>query len=45
MSNANWEDLDKRTISMIRLSMANEILSNILDEKTTKSMCEKLKSL
>ena len=32
-------------MSMIRLSMANEILSNILDEKTTKLMWEKLESL
>ena len=45
MSNADWEDLDERAMSTIRLSMANEILSNILDEKTTKSMWEKLESL
>ena len=45
MSNADCEDLDERDMSMIRLSMANEILSNILDEKTTKSMWEKLESL
>ena len=38
MSNADWEDLNKRAMSTIRLSMANKILSNILDEKTTKSM-------
>ena len=40
MSNADWEDLDERAMSTIRLNMANEFLSNILDEKTTKSMWE-----
>ena len=38
MSNEDREDLDERTMSTIRLSMDNEILSNALDEKTTKSM-------
>ena len=45
MSNADWEDLDERAMSTIRLSMANEILSDILDEKTTKLMWKKLESL
>ena len=45
MSDADWEDLNERAMSMIYLSMTNEILSNILDEKTTKSMWEKLESL
>ena len=45
MSNADWEDWDERAMSTICLSMANEILSNILYEKITKSMWEKLESL
>ena len=40
-----FRSLDERAMSTIRLSMANEILSNILDEKTTKSIWKKLESL
>ena len=40
-----WEGWEERAMSMIRLSMADEILSNVLDEKTTISVWKKLESL
>ena len=45
MTYEDYEDLDERVMSMIHLSIANEILSNVLDEKITKSMWGKLGSL
>ncbi|KAF6149797.1 hypothetical protein GIB67_017530 [Kingdonia uniflora] len=41
----NWEDLDSRAVSGIRLCLAKNFLANVAREKTTKGVWEKLKSL
>ena len=44
MKDKNREDLDEMTKSIICLRMANETLSNVLDEKTTKQYGKSLKA-
>ncbi|KAF6151613.1 hypothetical protein GIB67_010289, partial [Kingdonia uniflora] len=41
----DWEDLDSRATSGIRLCIAKNVLANVAGEKTTKGLWEKLESL
>ncbi|KAF6167943.1 hypothetical protein GIB67_027721 [Kingdonia uniflora] len=41
----DWEDLDSRATNGIRLYLAKNILANVVREKTTKGLWEKLESL
>ena len=38
MIDEDWEDLDARVLSTIRLCLADEVLFNIVEEKTKKSL-------
>ena len=40
MTDSDWEELDARALSTIRLCLADEVLFNIVGESTTKG-CEK----
>ncbi|VFQ93187.1 unnamed protein product [Cuscuta campestris] len=42
MSDANWEGLDRKAMSVIRLSMTKNVAFNILKEKTLKGIIEAL---
>jgi hypothetical protein len=45
MTDEDWEDLDARALSTIRLCLADEVLFNIVEEKTTTGLWTKLESL
>ena len=45
MSNSDWEDLDARALSTVRLCLANEVLFNIVGESTTAGLWKKLETL
>ena len=45
MIDEDWEDLDARALSTIRLSLADEVLFNIVEETTTIGLWTKLESL
>jgi hypothetical protein len=45
MSNEDWEDLDARALSTIRLCLADEVLFNIVGEETTTGLWSKMESL
>lgn len=42
---SDWEDLDARAPSTIRLCPADEFLFNIVEETTASGLCEKLEKL
>eukprot|EP00253_Pinus_taeda_P003620 PITA_03620 len=45
MTDSDWEDLDARSLSTIRLCLADEVLFNIVEESTTTGLWEKLEKL
>ena len=45
MTDTRWEDIDEKARSAIQLSLANEVLREVISEKTTKALWEKLESL
>jgi hypothetical protein len=45
MTDEDWEDLDSRTLSTIRLCLADEVLFNIIGEETTTSLWSRMESL
>jgi hypothetical protein len=40
MTDEDWEDLDARALSTIRLCLADEVLFNIVEEETTNRFVE-----
>jgi hypothetical protein len=45
MTNEEWEELDAKALSTIRLCLADEVLFNIVGEDTTIGLWSKLESL
>ncbi|KAL5839337.1 hypothetical protein ACOSQ4_011945 [Xanthoceras sorbifolium] len=45
MKDADWEDIDKKARFAIQLSLFDEVLREVISEKTTKALWEKLESL
>jgi hypothetical protein len=45
MTNEEWEDLDEKSLSTIRLCLADDVLFNIVGEDTTSGLWSKLESL
>ena len=45
MTDTRWEEIDEKARSVIQLSLANEVLREVISEKTTKALWEKLESL
>eukprot|EP00253_Pinus_taeda_P012974 PITA_12974 len=45
MITSDWEDLDARALSTIRLCLADEVLFNIVEETTVSGLWEKLENL
>ena len=45
MMDTKWGEIDKKARSVIQLSLANEVLREVISEKTTKSLWENLESL
>jgi hypothetical protein len=45
MLNKEWDDLDSRALSTIRLCLANDVLFNIIGEETTTGLWSKMESL
>jgi hypothetical protein len=45
MTEEDWEDLDGRDLNTIHLCLADEVLFNIVEEKTTTSLWTKLESM
>jgi hypothetical protein len=45
MTNEEWEDLDSKSLSTIRLCLADDVLFNIVGEDTTSGLWRKLESL
>jgi hypothetical protein len=45
MTDEDWEDLDARALSTIRMCLADEVLFNIAEETTTTGLWTKLESL
>jgi hypothetical protein len=45
MTDEDWEDLDARALSTIRLCLADEVLFNIVEEETTTGLWNRLESL
>ena len=45
MKDADWEDIDEKARSAIQLSLSDEVLREVISEKTTKALWEKLESL
>ena len=44
MTDDEWEELDAKALSTIRLCLADDVLFNIVEEKSTKSLWSKLES-
>ncbi|KAL5824752.1 hypothetical protein ACOSQ3_020815 [Xanthoceras sorbifolium] len=45
MKYADWEDIDEKACSAIYLSLSDEVLREVISEKTTKALWEKLEFL
>ena len=45
MTDDEWEDLDAKALSTVRLCLADDVLFNIAGEKSTASLWSKLESL
>jgi hypothetical protein len=45
MTNEEWEDLDAKTLSTIRLCLTDDVMFNIVGEDTTLGLWNKLESL
>ena len=45
MTNNEWSDLDERALSDIRLCLADDVLFNIVSEKTVVGLWKKLEKL
>jgi hypothetical protein len=45
MTNEEWEDLDAKALSTIRLCLADDVLFNIVGEDTTSGLWSKMESL
>ena len=45
MTTSDWEDLDARALSTIRLCLADEVLFNIVEETMASGLWEKLENL
>ncbi|KAL5788067.1 hypothetical protein ACOSP7_005016 [Xanthoceras sorbifolium] len=45
MKDADLEDIDEKACSAIQLSLSDEVLHEVISEKTTKALWEKLESL
>ena len=45
MTDSDWENLDARALSTIRLCLADEFLFNIVEESTAEGLWEKLETL
>jgi hypothetical protein len=45
MTNEEWEDLDAKSLSTIRLCLADHVLFNIVGDNTTSSLWSKLENL
>jgi hypothetical protein len=45
MSDKEWEDIDARALNAIHLCLADDVLFNIVAEKTTTGLWTKLESL
>ena len=45
MSNDDWEEMDLKALAIIRMCLADEVLFNIIGEKTALDLWMKLESL
>jgi hypothetical protein len=45
MTNKEWEDLDEKSLSTIRLCLADDVMFNIVGEDITSGLWSKLESL
>ncbi|KAL5795047.1 hypothetical protein ACOSP7_003641 [Xanthoceras sorbifolium] len=45
MKDVDWEDIDEKARSAIQLFLSDEVLREVISEKTTKALWEKLESL
>ena len=45
MPDDEWEDLDAKALSTVRLCLADDVLFKIIGETSTTSLCNKLESL
>ena len=45
MSDKNWEKMDDKAASAIRLNLGDEVIHNILEAKTAKQIWKNLKGL
>jgi hypothetical protein len=45
VKNEEWEDLDEKSLSTIRLCLADDVLFNIVGEDTTSGLWSKMESL
>ena len=45
MKDVEWVEMDEKATSSIRLNLGDEVIHNILKEKTAKEVWEKLESL
>ena len=45
MTNEEWEDLDAKVLSIIRLCLTDDVMFNIVGEDTTSGLWSKLESL
>ena len=45
MIDDEWEDLDAKALSTIRLCLADDVLFNIVEEKSAASLWSKLPSM
>jgi hypothetical protein len=45
MTNEEWEDLDAKALSTIRLCLADDVMFNIIGEDTTSGLWSKMESI
>ena len=45
MTNDEWEELDVKVLSTVRLRLADDVLFNIVGENSTTSLWSKLESM
>jgi hypothetical protein len=45
MSGENWEEIDEKVVSAIRLNLGDEVIHNILEAKTAKRIWKNLEGL
>ena len=42
MTDTKWEEIDEKARSAIQLSLANDVLQEVISERTTKALWEKM---